>query len=45
MTGAAEVYRTGNLTQWLPVAEQRIVVMKAELVELQNTHPGVSTQR
>jgi len=38
--GAAEVYREGHVTQWLPVAENRI----AE-AELAKTKRGQTTKR
>jgi hypothetical protein len=34
MRGAAEVYRDGHITQWLPKAERRIAEMKAELARM-----------
>ena len=34
MRDAAEVYRQGNVTYWLPIAEQRIAAMEATLAKM-----------
>ena len=34
MRNAAEVYRPGNVTQWLPIAEQRVKDMEAALAKM-----------
>ena len=34
MRNAAEVYRQGNVTYWLPIAEQRIAAMEATLAKM-----------
>ena len=34
MRNAAEVYRQGNVTSWLPIAERRVKAMQATLAKM-----------
>jgi len=46
MNGAAEIYREGHVSQWLPVAESRSATMKAELAKMKKrVPPGQTTER